>query len=328
MTRRELVLLFLAISIAVTTHAEAQTAAPPLPRVVFVSGGDEAGARPFVESLRQGMREHGQKEDSSFRLEILYANRDLTRMPGFIRDAVAGRPAVLVVTGLSAVRYTRDATSTVPVVVASSSDLVEAGFAKSYAKPGGNITGLSDLADELAAKRLELIKETLPKASRVALLVNPDFPATPKIEHRVRTAARTLGIEVSRLDAKDPASLSLALDTLDKTRPDAVLIGGDALFVQRAQELIDRTRASRIPVIHYWTGTAEMGALFSHQADILYNYRRAAYYVDHILKGAKPGDLAIEQPTRYELVVNQKAAKALGLTIPASILLRADRVIE
>lgn len=328
MTRRELVLRLLAISVAVTAHAEAQTAALPLPLVIFVSGGDEASARPFVESFRQGMREFGQREDGSFRLGIRYANRDLTRMPGLIRDAVTDRPAALVVTGLTAVRHARDATSTVPVVVASSSDLVEAGFAKSYARPGGNITGLSDLADELAAKRLELIKETLPKAARVVLLVNPYFPATAKIERRVRTAASALGIEVSRLDAKDPASLFLALDSLDKRRPDAVLIGGDALFVQRAQELIDRTRASRIPVIHYWTGTAEMGALFSHQADILYNFRRAAYYVDRILKGAKPGDLAIEQPTRYELVVNKKVAKELGLTIPPAIILRADRVIE
>lgn len=328
MTRRELALGLLAISIAATTHAKAQIAAPVLPRVVFITSGDEVNFRPFRESFRQGMRELGQKEDSSFRLEILYANRDPTRMPGLIRDAVAGRPAVLVVSGLLAARHARDATSTVPVVVTTSSDLVDAGVVNSFARPGGNITGLNDLSDELTVKRLELLKEMLPKASRVVLLVNPDFPATAKIERRVRAAASTLGIEVSRLDAKDPASLVIAFDTLEKSRPDAVLLGGDALFVVRAKELIDRTRAMRIPVVHYWPGTAEMGALFSHQADIFYNFERAAYYVDRILKGANPGDLAIEQPTRYELVVNKKAAKEFGLTIPLSILLRADKVIE
>ena len=328
MTRRDLVLRLLAISIAATTHAEAQIAASPLPRVVYISGGDEAFARTFADSIRKGMRELGHKEEGTYRLEILYADRDPSRVPGLIRDAVSNRPAVLIVAGLTAARHARDATKTIPVVVATSSDPVDAGIVNSYARPGGNITGLNDLADELAVKRLELIKEMLPKASRVVLLVNPNFPATPKIESRVRSAARTLGIEISRLDAKDPASLVPALDTLEKSRPDAVLIGGDSLFVQRAPELIDRARALRIPVIHYWPGTAEMGALFSHQADIFYNFQRAAYYVDRILKGAKAGDLAIEQPTRYELVVNKKTAKELGVTIPLSILLRADKVIE
>ena len=286
------------------------------------------GFRPLSDAFRKGMREFGQKEDSTYRLEIVYANRDPTRMPGLIRDAVASGPAVLVVAGLTAVRQARDATRVIPVIVATSGDLVDAGFAGSYARPGGNITGLNDLADELAAKRLELLKQMLPKASRVVLLVNPEFPATPKIERRVRAAASTLGVEVIRVDAKDPASLVMALDSLKKLRPDAVLIGTDALFVVRAQELIDRTQAMRIPLVHSWPGTAEMGALFSHQADIFYNFERAAYYVDRILKGAKPGDLAIEQPTRYELVVNKKVAKTFGITIPPSILLRADRVIE
>ena len=328
MTRRELVLRLLAIGVATTTYAQAQTAAPPLPRVIFITSGSEAGTRPLMDSFRQGMRDLKQKEDGTYRLESRYGERDPARVPGLIRDAVASRPAVLVVTGLAAARHARDATSTVPVVVATSSDLVDAGVVKSYARPGGNITGVSDLADELTAKRLELLKEALPKASRIVLLVNPEFPATPKMVRRVWAAAHALGIEVSRLDAKDLASLVTALVTLEKSRPDALLVGGDALFTVQAQELIDRTRALKIPVAHYWPGTAEMGALFSHQADIAYNFRRAAFYVDRILKGVKPGDLPIEQPTRYELVVNKKAAKAFGVTIPPSILLRADKVIE
>ena len=201
-------------------------------------------------------------------------------------------------------------------------------WCRSFARPGGNVTGITDLVDELAAKRLELLKEALPKASRVALLVNPDFPATPKIERRVGAAARALGIELSRLDARDPASLVAALDSPKLSRSDALLLGGDPLFNVRAREVIDRATAMRIPVAHYWPGTAEMGALFSHQADILQNFRRAAFYVDRILKGAKPGDLPIEQPTKYELVVNLRTAKRFGLTIPDAFLLRADRVIQ
>lgn len=328
MNRRQTIFALLAFFGCAAMHASAQTAAPTLPGVAVVSAGNEDGFRPFLERFLLGMRQLGQVEGITFRLETRYANRNPIRVPALIQDAVASRPAVLVVSGLSAARHARDATRTVPVVVTTSSDLVEAGVVNSIARPGGNITGITDLSDELTAKRLELLKETLPKASRVALLLNPDFPATPKIERRVRAAARTLGIEVSRLDAKDPASLLLALDSLENSRPDALLLGSDALFVVRAQELIDRTRAMRIPVAHYWPGTAEMGALFSHQADILYNYQRTAYYVDRILKGAKPGDLPIEQPTRYELVVNKKTAKAFDLTIPPLILLRADKVIE
>lgn len=328
MNRRELVIVFLGICGWAATHGTAQTATPQLPRVIVIASGDEAGFRPFGDSFLKGMRQFGQKEGASFRLEIRYANRDTTRLPALIRDALQGRPDVIVVGGLLAARHARDATNTIPVVVATSSDLVDAGIVKSFASPGGNITGVSDLADELAEKRLELLKEALPNASRVALLLNPQFPASPKIERRVRAAAGPLGIAISRLDATNPTSLMAALDSLQQSRPDALLVGGDTLHVQWAREIIERAKTVRVPVIHYWPGTAEMGALVSHQADIFYNYQRAAYYVDRILKGAKPGDLPIEQPTRYELVVNKKTATAFNLTIPRSIVLRADRVIE
>jgi putative ABC transport system substrate-binding protein len=177
-------------------------------------------------------------------------------------------------------------------------------------------------------KRLELLKAALPKASRVVLLNNSDFPATPKIEARVEGAAPVLGVMITRLYARDRASLFAAIDALAQSRPDALLIGGDALFVVNSRELIARAAALRVPVVHYWPGTAEEGAILSHQADIADNFRRAGGYVDKILRAAKPGDLPIYQPTRYELVVNVKAAKALGITIPQSLLLRADKVIQ
>ena len=162
----------------------------------------------------------------------------------------------------------------------------------------------------------------------MALLVNPDFPATPKIEARVEAMARSLGIRITRVYARDRASLARAIDSLAGSRPDALLVGGDPLAVAYAKEAIDGAYALRIPVVDFWPGTAEHGALLSLQADIEDNYRRAAGYVDKILKGANPGELPIYQPARYDLIVNLKTANALGLTIPQPLPLRADRVIR
>ena len=275
------------IGFAVATQADTQSAASPLPRVVIVATGDEAFFRPLGDRFLQGMRELGHAEGGTFRLEVRYARGEPARSITLIREAIASGPDVLVVTGLTNARRAREATKTVPVVVATSSDLVDAGIVVSFARPGGNITGITDLADEVAVKRLEL-----------------------------------------PLYAKDRASLALAVDSLEKLRVGALLIGGDALFNSNAPQILERATALRVPVAHYWPGTAEMGALFSHGADFLQNFERAAYYVTRILKGTRPSDLPIEQPTRYELVLNRKVAMAFGITIPPTVILRADRVIE
>jgi putative ABC transport system substrate-binding protein len=326
--RRELALGLLAIGIATATQAAAQTAASPPPRVVLISFGDEAHFQPLKDKFLHGMRELGHADGRTFRLEVQYAHGDPARSVILIREAIASHPAVLVVGGLTMTRRASEATKTVPIVVASSSDLVDAGIVPSLANPGGNITGIADLVDEAAVKRLELLKELIPSLSRVALLNNPDFPAAAKIESRVRAAAGTLGITVLPLYAKDRASLALAVDSLAKLRSGALLIGGDPLFNVNAQQIIERATALRVPVAHYFPGTAEMGALFSHGADIRKNFERAAYYVHRILKGTNPGALPIEQPTRYELVLNRKAAMAFAITVPWTVILRADRVIE
>jgi putative ABC transport system substrate-binding protein len=296
--------------------------------VVIIATGDEAFFRSSKDRFLQGMRRLGHAEGRTFQLEVQYADREPARSVTLIREAVASRPDVLVVTGLTNAQRAREATKTVPVVVATSSNLVDAGIVASFARPGGNITGITDLADEAAVKRLELLKELIPRLSRVALLNNPEFPATAKIESRVRAAAGTLGITVLPLYAKDRASLARAVDSIEKLRPGALLIGADALFNSNAPQMIERATALRVPIAHYWPGTAEMGALFSHQADINGNFERAAYYVDRILKGTHPSDLPVEQPTRYELVLNRKAARAFGITVPSAVILRADRVIE
>ena len=192
--------------------------------------------------------------------------------------------------------------------------------------PGGNITGISDLVDEAAVKRLELVRAALPHAKRVALLTNPNFPATPKIQRRVDAAAPQLGFTITHLQASDPPSLFAVIDAMGQSRPDALLVGGDPLF--NSAELIERANKVRVPVIHYWQGTGQQGALLSYEADVLDNFRRAAGYVDKILKGARPGELPIHQPTLYKLVLNAKAASALGVELPQALLQRADEVIR
>jgi putative ABC transport system substrate-binding protein len=293
----------------------------------MILGANEEGARPFTESFLDGMRQAGQVQGRTVQIDVRFGDRDPARVRALIRESIAARPAVLVVAGLIAARHARDATTTVPVVVATSSDLVDAGIVQSLARPGGNITGVSDLTDEATLKRLELLKAALPNASRVVLLVNPEFPSTPKIESRVQAAAPSLRLNITSLYAKDRASLEKALDSLERSPPDALLVT-DALAVEYAAELIKRATALRVPVVHFWPGTAEQGALLTYQADVQDNFRRAAGYVDKILKGAKPGDLPIFQPTRYALVVNTKVARTLGLTLPQTFLVRADRVIQ
>ena len=315
---------YVALFPAVWTSALAQTAARR-PRVVLVLYRPEASGRPFAEKFLDGMREAGQIQGQTVQIDVLYA--EASQMRALINDTVAQSPAVLVVGGLTATRFARDATTTVPIVVATSSDLLDAGIVQSLARPGGNITGVSDLGDVTAIKRLELLKAALPNASRVALLVNPEFPATTRIETRVRAAAPSLGLNVTFLSARDGATLEKALDSLETSRPDA-LFPIESLAVQYAAELIRRATLFRVPVIHFWPGTAEQGALLSYQADTFDGFRRAAGYVDKILKGANPGDLPIYQPTRYELVVNGSVARALGLTLSPNFLVRADRVIQ
>ena len=325
MNRRTLLLCGLAslLPSAVFT-ARAQTVTQS-PRVVMILGGTEANAGPFAKSFLEGMRQAGQVQSRTVQIDVRYV--EFRGVRALINKSVAESPAALVVAGLTAARYAREATTTVPVVVATSSDLVDAGIVQSLARPGGNITGISDLTDETTVKRLELLKAALTDASRVVLLVNPEFPATPKIERRVQAAAPSLRLNITSVSAKDRASLEKALDSLEKSPPDALVVT-DALAVQYAVELIKRATVLRVPVVHFWPGTAEQGALLSYQADVHDNFRRAAGYVDKILKGTKPGDLPIYQPTRYELVVNAKVALTLGLTLPQTFLVRADRVIQ
>ena len=308
MERRAALLALMVAALAVTARAQ-----PAPPRIAFVSNRTPEDFAPFMQRFVAGMRQLGYVENVNYVLEVRYANNEQTQIAPAIKDAVASRPAILMVTGLYAARQARDATRTIPVIVATGSDLVDSGIVRSYAKPGGNITGVADLADEASVKRLELLKAALPKATRIGLVTNPDFPATPKVEKALGAAAPRLGVTLVTVRANDRKSLLAALDSLGTAHVDAVLFGGDNNTTSNAAEAIGRATLLRLPVAFYWPGTAEMGALFSYQADVHGNFERTAWYADRILKGAKPGDLPIELPKRYELVVNRKAATALGI---------------
>ncbi len=295
-------------------------------RVVLLLWGDEVQGRPFAESFRQGLRDAGHVEGRTLVLDVRFNASTPANIDAAMRAAVGEQPDVLVVGGLAAARRARELTGTIPVVVATASDLVDAGVVASYARPGGNVTGVSDQTDEAAVKRLELIRMALPNAKRVALLTNPAFPATPKIESRVGEAATRLGFAIVPLRAGDPAELAAAVESLATSRPDALLVGGDPLF--NAGDFITRATALRVPVVHYWPGMVEKGALFSYEADVHDNFRRAAGYVDKILKGDSPAQMPIHRPNRYTVKVNLAAARALRIDVPEAFRLRADEVIQ
>jgi putative ABC transport system substrate-binding protein len=301
-------------------------AAEQSPRVSMVFAIDVALTRSLIGAFSGAMARQGQHAGATYHLDLRFAG-DPAKMPALVLQVARENPAVVVTSGLTAARAVRDATTTVPVVLWTSGDLVDAGIVKSLSRPGGNITGVSDLADVAAAKRLELLHAALPQARRIALLLNPDFPGTARIESRVSAVARTNGIVVTTLHVRDRAALAKAVESLAGQRVDAVLPGGDPLF-NNAPELFDRARALGIPVIHYWQGTAERGALLSYEVDLLENMRQAASHVHRILEGSHPGDLPVYQPTRFRLVVNQSVARVLGLTLPPEFLLRADQVIR
>jgi putative ABC transport system substrate-binding protein len=275
-----------------------------------------------------GLREGGWVEGQNLIIEGRYSEGRSERFPDLAAELVRLNVDVIVpAAGPTTLNAARNATKTIPIVmVASSSDPVRDGFAASIARPGGHITGIASLPEELLGKRLELLKEAVPGLSRVGVLRGADIdPRTPR---QLEVAAGALGLELRRFEARDPKDLNAAVGAATKERVGALLVPGSPLFVQHRGRIADLLTRHRLPAISLWRSMAEAGLLMTYGPSLSDEFRRAAAYVDKILKGAKPADLPIEQPTKIELVINLKTAKALGLTIPPSILARADQVIE
>jgi putative ABC transport system substrate-binding protein len=284
--------------------------------------------RKEVQEFRQGLRDAGYAEGRDVSIEWRSANGDFNQIPQLAADLVQSKVDVIVVDSTLATRALKRASSTIPIVMALVADPVGSGLVANLAHPGENVTGLSMMVTELSAKRLQLLKETIPRLTRVAVLWNPATPYHPKAIEELKAAAPSLSIELNFVSARTPEEIGSAFSAVSRAHVHALYVIEDAFFVARRVTLVKLASNGRLPAIYGHRAFVDAGGLISYGPSAGDLFRRSAGYVDKILKGAKPGDLPIEQPTKFELVVNLKTAKALGITIPESILLRADEVIR
>lgn len=300
---------------------------PKVHRVAWLSVPSEKGSTLFLETFLQGMATHGYVSGRTLVIDARYGNDSREALDRLAIEAAALKPAVIVTQG-PAIHAARKAHGDIPVVFGFSGDPVELGVVQSFARPGGRFTGVTFLAYELSAKRVELIREVLPNAKRIGVISNPQHSGDRKEFAATHQAAEKLGLDVSYHPAGNVAELERAFAGIATARPDALVIHPDGFMVQQRDAIARFSIETRIPVISGWASIAEGGALITYGPVQREAYRRLAYYVDRILRGANPADLPVELPSKLEMVVNRKTAKTLGLSIPQSILLRADRVIE
>ena len=281
-----------------------------------------------IEAFRQGLQELGYMEGKNIIIEYRYAEGKLDRVPALAVELVRLKVDVIVTGGPIPTRSAKAATVTVPIVMTQDTDPVGNGFVASLARPGGNITGLSTLAPELSGKRLELLKEIVPTISRVAVVGQSTYPGNSQALREVELAAGTFGVKLRYVDVLDPKDIESAFRGVSKGRADAVLVLGGPVLVSQRTQVVDLAAKSRLLAMYNVPEFVEASGLMTYGPIITDLSRRAATYVDKILKGAKPAELPVEQPKKFELVINLKAAKQIGLTIPPNVLARADRVIR
>jgi putative tryptophan/tyrosine transport system substrate-binding protein len=300
-----------------------------VPRIGYLSFSSPSAMSTRTEAFRQGLRELGYVEGKNIVIEWRSAEGKRDRLPSLAAELVRLKVDIIVTAGPPATRSAKEATVTIPIVFAQDGDPVASGFVASLARPGGNITGLSTLAPELSGKRLELLKEIVPRLSRVAVLGNSTNPANAQVLKETELAAGVFGVKLQYLDVLDPKDIETAFRAASKGRADAVLmtVSGGVVLSQRTQ-VVELAAKSRLPAMYIIREYVETGGLMSYGVSLIDLDRRAATYVDKILKGAKPADLPVEQPTKFEFIINLTAAKQIGLTIPPNVLVRADKVIK
>ena len=281
-----------------------------------------------LEAFRQGLRALGYVERQNYAIEYRSADGRAERFPGLAAELVRLKVDLLVTRGTPAALAAKKATRTIPIVMATSGDPVGTGVVSSLARPGGNVTGMSTNTAELVDKRLGLLKEAIPGIARIALVQNMSNPTLVTQRKQIEVAARSLGIQPQYLDVRRPEDLGRAFDTAIKQRVDAVHVSLDTLTQNSLGRIVDLSAKHRLPAIYYSRDFVDAGGLMAYGVSYPESYRRAATYVDKIFKGAKPADLPVEQPTKFEFIINLKTARALGLTIPQSLLQRADEIIQ
>jgi len=329
MNRRDTVLALLALGAApLTSLAQQQGKVRRIGYLAARSRSTPSNPDPYYDTFVRGMRELGYVEGKNLLIEWRFADGKYERLPGLAAELVRLKLEVIVTHAPPPTEAVRRATSTIPIVCSNLGDPVALGFAASLARPGGNITGLSAIQDDVSPKYLELLKSLIPALSRAAVLTNPGNPSHPILVKRVQTAAQKLGVSVLPVDARNPEEIERGFAAMKRERADAVIILGDTFFIGQRRQITDLATRNRLPAMYSFREDVEAGGLMSYGQNIGDFYRRAATYVDNILKGAKPGELPIEQPTALHLAVNRKTAKTFGLTIPQELLLRADEVVE
>ena len=328
--RRKLIVSLGAICGAVSLNALAQQPLPRPARIGFLSSESDVGdsERARVDALREGLKSLGYIEGKNIHIEYRSAKGKYDRLPDLAAELVQLKPTIIVASGIKAALAAKATTATVPIILpATSSDVVGLGLATSLRRPGGNVTGSAVFGSEMMAKRLEILKKAVPRITRIAILWNTANAGYASVHDAIMTAARRLGIEAAFFDVREPSQFEPVIESIAKARFNAVATVPDTLFTQNARAIAPLLVRKSLPSV----GTnwfSELGGLLGYSADQNNMYRRAAVYVDKILQGMKPGELPFEQPMTFELVVNMKTAKALGLTIPPEIMVQATRIIE
>ncbi len=325
-----LIITTLALSLLTAPLPAAAQQPAKIHRIGFLSPSSPSDQRfqRYLEAFRQGLRELGYVEGQNIAIESRWAEGKYDRLPDLAAQLVRLKVDVIVASTTPAIQAAKPATGAIPIVMATSIDPVATGSVASLARPGGNITGLSLMSPELVGKQMQLIKELVPKVTRVAVLGNPANAGHAPQLREAEVAARALGVRLQPLEARDPKEVDSAFAAMTKERAGAVIVLVDVSFADDRTRIARLAARTRLPAVYWSRENAEAGGLMAYGANVADLHRRAATYVDKILKGAKPADLPVEQPTRFELVINLKTAKALGLTIPQSVLIRADHVIQ
>ena len=326
-TVRLVVVLLAALLVSALAHAQQPTRVQRIG--VLVTGSPDAAMLPLVEAFRQELRNLGYIEDQNVRLEIRWnppERPDL--LPGIASELARSEADVLVGGATPNILALKEATTTIPIVMIAPSDPVGTGLIQSLARPGGNVTGMAWMSTDIMGKRLQLLREIVPKMPRLGYLWNPLNPATQRDFRELESAARSMGIAVHSAEVRAPNEFASAFSSIARAHADAVIVQADPLTIVRRKQIADLATQNRLPSMFFLRQSVVEGGLMSYGANLPDQYRRAARYVDKILKGARPGELPVEQPAKFKLVLNQKTAKLLGITFPESILLRADEVIR
>jgi putative tryptophan/tyrosine transport system substrate-binding protein len=314
--------------LAVGVIAEAQQP-KKVPRIGYLWPGNPTSESGDSEAIRQALRELGYKQGKNIAFEYRYAEGKPDRFPELAAELVRLKVDIIVVAGNAPIRAAKNATKTIPIVMAGGSDPVEAGLVESLPRPGGNVTGLTSLDRELGGKRLELLKEAVPKVARVAVLYDPANPRQVReVKEVLPVTARALGLTIQHWPIRGADGFEKVFGEQSKERPHGLSVIGGTLMNANQKRIAGFALKNRLPSMYPDRQFVDVGGLISYGADVADSYQRVAYFVDRILKGAKPADLPVEQPTKFELVINLKTAKQIGLTIPQSMLYRADKVIK